>query len=169
MGRTATKATDNVYYKARMKAAQFDGRFLSREKAAEMLGLHPSTLADYELSNTKVTPVDKVVLMADIYKEPYLKYHYCKHCCPIGADREIAEEIKDIQDVTVNLIASLNKHNIGELTNTLVAIAADRVIDDSELPDFGRIVKSLREVQKIISEICLLYETTGGGENGTNQ
>lgn len=49
-----------------------------------MLGLSVSTLADYELGNTKVVPVDKVVLMADLYNCPELKTGYCKHECPIG-------------------------------------------------------------------------------------
>ena len=64
------KDNDNVYFLARKKAAIYNERLYSREGAAELLGVSVSTLADYELGNTKVVPVDKVVLMADLYNCP---------------------------------------------------------------------------------------------------
>lgn len=67
MGRGPTKSNENVYFVARKKAAMYNERLYSREGAAELLGISVSTLADYELGNTKVVPVDKVVLMADLY------------------------------------------------------------------------------------------------------
>lgn len=66
MGRGPTKSNENVYFVARKKAAMYNERLYSREGAAELLGISVSTLADYELGNTKVVPVDKVVLMADL-------------------------------------------------------------------------------------------------------
>lgn len=62
MGRGPTKSNENVYFVARKKAAMYNERLYSREGAAELLGISVSTLADYELGNTKVVPVDKVVL-----------------------------------------------------------------------------------------------------------
>ena len=44
----------NVYFQARKKAAIYNERLYSREGAAELLGISVSTLADYELGNTKV-------------------------------------------------------------------------------------------------------------------
>lgn len=67
MGKGSIKSTENVYFRARKNAAMYNERLSSREGASEMLGLSVSTLADYELGNTKVVPVDKVVLMADRY------------------------------------------------------------------------------------------------------
>ena len=84
MGRDCSKASGNVYFEARKAAAEYDDRLYSREKAAELLGVSVSTLADYENGNTKFVPVDKVVLMADLYHQPELKTGYCKHECPIG-------------------------------------------------------------------------------------
>ena len=78
MGKDSTKGNDNVYFRARKEAATYNERLFSREGAAELLGISVSTLADYELGNTKVVPVDKVVLMADLYNCPELKYGYCK-------------------------------------------------------------------------------------------
>lgn len=65
MGKDSTKGNDNVYFRARKEAAIYNERLFSREGAAELLGISVSTLADYELGNTKVVPVDKVVLMAE--------------------------------------------------------------------------------------------------------
>ena len=70
MGRGSTKGNENVYFVARKRAAMYNERLYSREGAAELLGISVSTLADYELGNTKVVPVDKVVLMADLYNAP---------------------------------------------------------------------------------------------------
>lgn len=87
MGRGSTKGNENVYFVARKRAAMYNERLYSREGAAELLGISVSTLADYELGNTKVVPVDKVVLMADLYNAPELKTGYCKHECPIYVDQ----------------------------------------------------------------------------------
>ena len=48
MGRDCSKASGNVYFEARKAAAEYDDRLYSREKAAELLGVSVSTLADYE-------------------------------------------------------------------------------------------------------------------------
>ena len=54
MGREATKAAGNVWYEARKKAAEYDGRLASREGAAEQLGMSASALRmqslDYQSS-----------------------------------------------------------------------------------------------------------------------
>lgn len=63
MGRGPTNENTNMYFQARKKAATYNERLWSREGAAELLGISVSTLADYELGNTKVVPVDKVVLV----------------------------------------------------------------------------------------------------------
>ena len=66
MGKDCTKTNENIYFKCRKEAALYDERLRSRESAADLLGVSPSSLADYELGNTKVVPVDKVHLMADL-------------------------------------------------------------------------------------------------------
>lgn len=66
MGKGPINENNNVYFKARKRAAAYNERLYSREGASELLGISVSTLADYELGNTKVVPVDKVVLMAEM-------------------------------------------------------------------------------------------------------
>ena len=70
MGRDAAKACENQCFRCRKEAAKYNDKLGSREGAAELLGISVSSLADYELGNTKVIPVDKVVLMADMHEKP---------------------------------------------------------------------------------------------------
>lgn len=67
MGRGATKAAGNVYYKARIEAAKWNDRLCSREGAAEALGVSVDTVKNIELGLHKCVPVDLVVLMSDLY------------------------------------------------------------------------------------------------------
>lgn len=92
MGKEPLKENTNVYFQARKRAAMSNDRLFSRENAAELLGISPYTLADYELGNTKVVPVDKVVLMADLYNAPELITGYCKYQCPIHGFMPLATE-----------------------------------------------------------------------------
>ena len=82
MGRGATKAAGNVYYKARIEAAKWNDRLCSREGAAEALGVSVDTVKNIELGLHKCVPVDLVVLMSDLYTAPYLLSLYCKQECP---------------------------------------------------------------------------------------
>lgn len=91
MGRRATKAAENPWFKARMNAATYDGRLSSREGAAELLGMSVSAVSDAELGLSKCMPVDKAVLMADRYNAPYLLNHYCLNECHLKKDGKYAE------------------------------------------------------------------------------
>lgn len=107
MGREATKASGNPWYEARKKAAEYDDRLCSREGAAERLGMSVSAVADAELGLSKCMPVDKAVLMADLYRAPHLLNHYCLHECPIGCRHSLSDEVLGIDRVTVKLLKSL--------------------------------------------------------------
>lgn len=107
MGRDCSKASGNVYFEARKAAAEYDDRLYSREKAAELLGVSVSTLADYENGNTKFVPVDKVVLMADLYHQSELKTGYCKHECPIGACMPFCTKTSSIAMAALKVLKGL--------------------------------------------------------------
>ena len=51
MGKGPMNENNNVYFKARKKAAAYNEKLYSREGASELLGISVSTLADYELGN----------------------------------------------------------------------------------------------------------------------
>lgn len=153
MGRDATKAAGNPWYEARKKAAEYDARLHSREGAAEKLGMSVSAIADTELGLTKCMPVDKAVLMADLYHAPYLLNHYCLNECPIGCRHSISDELHDIDRVTVKLLRELKIDSLTKVKDKLLDIAADGVISEEEKPDFRDVVDYLDELSKTISEL----------------
>ena len=123
-----------------------------------MLGISVSTLADYELGNTKVVPVDKVMLMADLYNAPELKHWYCKRECPIGKSMPLATQIKGIEGIALRMIQEFDPDSLEDMKNSLVSIAADGVISEDEKPELERILKKLDDMAVVISEMKLVGE-----------
>lgn len=158
MGRGSTKGNENVYFVARKRAAMYNERLYSREGAAELLGISVSTLADYELGNTKVVPVDKVVLMADLYNAPELKTGYCKHECPICSYLPVATEAKGLEGITLRLMKRLDWDELNRIKKELVDITEDGIIDETEKLELKKILAFLDEVAESISELKIVGE-----------
>lgn len=164
MGFESEKDNRNVYFQARKQASIYSPKLYSREGASELLGVSVSTLADYELGNTKVVPVDKVVLMADLYNCPELKNYYCKHECPIGKDLPLATEQEDIEKIVIRLLKELEPERITGILKHLVEIAADGEVSKNEVGEALSIGKALEEIEKAISGYQLMAEKIGNGE-----
>lgn len=158
MGRGATKAQGNPWYEARIRASEWDSRLFSREGAAELLGMSVSSVADAELGITKVMPVDKAVLMSDLYREPALLNYYCLRECPIGGRRPISDDSLEIDRATVKLTKILRKETVQWFKHGLQDIAADGAISEDEFEDFDKIMDELREVAKVISELEIIRD-----------
>lgn len=158
MGNDCTKGNDNVYFRARKQAAIYSERLFSREGAAELLGISVSTLADYELGNTKVVPVDKVVLMADLYNFPELKTGYCKHECPIGKSMPLATKITGLESIALRLIKEFDYEEIKLIKKEFVDIAEDGIISNDEKSSLKIILEKLNLISLVISEIKLICE-----------
>lgn len=158
MGREATKAAGNPWYEARMAAAKGDDRLLSREGAAERLGMSVSAVADAELGLTKCMPPDKAILMADLYRAPQLLNHYCLHECPIGHGKPVSEEVLPIERVTVNLMKNMKLDRLDEIKDRLLDIASDGEVTGDEVDDLKEITEFLEKIAKSISELKLISE-----------
>ena len=131
MGKGPINENNNVYFKARKKAAAYNERLYSREGAAELLGISVSTLADYELGNTKVVPVDKVVLMADLYNSPELITGYCMRECPVHGFLPLATEEKSIQGIALRLLKRFNENELEHMKEDLIDITEDGLIREA--------------------------------------
>lgn len=158
MGLGGTKVNNNVYFRARKSAAEYNEKLSSRDGAAELLGIHPSTLADYELGTTKYVPVDKVVLMADLYNCPELRTGYCKYECPIGKHIPLATSVSGIEGIVLRLIRGFDSEKIKDIEKKLVNIAADGIISDDEKLTLEDIIGRLDELSIAISELKLAGE-----------
>ncbi len=158
MGKDPMNENNNVYFKARKKAAIYNERLYSREGAAELLGISVSTLADYELGNTKVIPVDKVVLMADLYKAPELITRYCMSECPVHGFLPLATEEKSIQGIALRLLRDFNESKLNIMKEDLIEITEDGIISDDELPKLKNILEKLEKMAETISEMKIIGE-----------
>lgn len=162
MGCNPTKAAANMYCKCRLAAAKGNDKLNSREGAAELLGLSPSTLADYELGNTKVVPVDKVNLMADLYNAPELKHWYCTNICPLGEDMPPIE-LGELDRLTIKTLAVLRKTTF--IKEDLLDITSDGLITPEEKPKLEEIIDTLREFTAVAQSLIIWAEKNkhGGG------
>lgn len=150
--------TENVYLRCRKRAAQYNEALSSREKAAELLGISSSSLANYELGITKTVPVDMVVMMGDLYKAPELRNMYCKQECPIGRMLPMATESKGLESITLKILKSLDEDEIKAMKKNLIDIAEDGGITEDEQEDFNSILERLDQIAKEISELRILAE-----------
>lgn len=158
MGKEPLKENTNVYFQARKRAAMSNDRLFSRENAAELIGISPYTLADYELGNTKVVPVDKVMIMADLYNAPELITGYCKFQCPIKGFMPLATEEKNLQGIALRLLKGLNDEDVQELKKRMIDIMEDGEVTDDEVEEFKKLLSRLDNLAEIISELKLSGE-----------
>lgn len=167
MGRDAMKAGENICFQCRKQAAKYNDRLSSRESAAELLGVSVSSLADYELGNTKVIPVDKIVLMADLYGAPELKLWYCSQECPIGraCKRLLPEGTSSVEQTTLKLLKQLRQDEVQSVKDTLVDITADGVITEDERVDLVEILEYLDGLIKAAGELRVIgSKVLNGGQ-----
>lgn len=158
MGKGPMNENTNVYFQARKKAAIYNERLYSREGASELLGISVSTLADYELGNTKVVPVDKVVLMADLYCAPELITGYCMRECPVHGFLPLATEEKSIQGIALRLLKGFNEDELKAMKVDLIEITEDGIISQEEIPKLKEILNKLDGMAKVISEMKIAGE-----------
>lgn len=99
MPKMATKAADNVFYKARIAAASWNDRLGSREGASEVTGIDRTRLANIELGTINPHP-EEVLMLSDTYNAPELQNHFCSHLCPLGIGTISPIELEELERVT---------------------------------------------------------------------
>jgi len=140
----------------------YNDKLNSREGAAELLGVSVSSLADYELGNTKVVPVDKVVLMADLYNAPEIKNFYCANECPIGCGTVKQLEVSELERLTVRLLSSFQQ--VSTIQNKMISISSDGKVQPDEVRDFNEVIQHLDYIMTCAQELKLYAEKNVGKE-----
>ncbi|MBQ8319134.1 MAG: XRE family transcriptional regulator [Lachnospiraceae bacterium] len=154
MGRKASKATDNIYYIARNKAAQDNEAFSSREKAAAKLGIERSRLARIELE--QIEPyAEEVDVLATAYNAPQLCTDYCNNICPIGI-RKLEEQAKatepeSIERLVLKFLSSTQ--SMENISKILVEITQDGRVDNEEIQDLQDVFKAMDTVSANLDAI----------------
>lgn len=154
MSKYATKAGDNIFCKARYEAARFNDRLYSREGAAEELGMDRTRLARIELGSTAPYP-EEILLMAEIYNAPELKFMYCREMCPLGK-KFPKVEIQTLDRISLRALATFKK--IIETRDDFLEIVEDGMITDEGKSELENILKTLDEVQMVAQNLKIWVE-----------
>ena len=150
MARKSTKENKNIYQRTR------EGLGLTREEASELLEtMSPERIEKIE-SERSIPHPDEVLLMSDKYKQPTLCNYYCANQCPIGAQYVPEVKIKDLSQIVLETIASLN--NMQKKKDRLIEITVDGQISGDELADFVHIQEELEKISVAVETLQLWCE-----------
>ena len=138
MAKKATKAADNIFYKARMEAAACNDNLNSREGAAEQLGIDRTRLARIELGSLNPYP-EEVLLMSDAYNTPELNNYFCSRMCPLGQQTVPAAELLHLDRITIRILTALG--NTEFIQKTILEIVEDGIVSEDEQPQVQQILK----------------------------
>lgn len=150
MARVSTKTNKNIYQKIR------EALNLTRESASELLeSLPPERIEKIENERSLPHP-DEILVMADKYKQPSLCNYYCANQCPIGQQYVPEVKMKDLSQIVLEMLASLNSMN--KRKDRLIEITADGVISQEELADFIHIQEELERISITVETLQLWAE-----------
>ena len=150
MARKSTKENKNIYQLTR------EGLELTREAASELLEtMSPERIEKIENERTNPHP-DEVLLMSDKYKQPTLCNYYCANQCPIGAHYVPEVKIKDLSQIVLETLASLN--TMQKKKDRLIEITVDGKISGDELADFVFIQQELEKISIAVETLQLWCE-----------
>ena len=150
MARVSTKENKNIYHRTR------ESLQLTREAASELLeGIAPERIEKIENERSLPHP-DEVLIMAEKYKHPSLCNYYCANQCPIGRQYVPEIKIKDLSQIVLEMLASLNAMH--KKQERLIEIAADGAVDASEMNDFMEIQKELEKISVTVETLQLWLE-----------
>ncbi len=150
MARKSTKENKNIYQLTR------EGLGLTREEASDLLvTMAPDRIEKIENERTLPHP-DEVLLMSDKYKAPNLCNHYCANQCPIGAQYVPEVKVKDLSQIVLETLASLN--SVQKKRDRLIEITVDGKVSDDELADFVQIQTELEKISIAVETLQLWCE-----------
>ena len=99
---------------------------------------------------------DEVLVMAEKYKQPSLCNYYCANQCPIGQQYVPEVKIKDLSQIVLEMLASLN--SMSRQKERLIEITVDGKISGDELEDFIRIQEELERISVAVETLQLWSE-----------
>lgn len=150
MARVSTKENKNIYHQIR------ESLRLTREAAGELLEtITPERIEKIENERSLPHP-DEVLLMAEKYKQPSLCNYYCANQCPIGQQYVPEVKIKDLSQIVLEMLASLN--SISKKKERLIEITVDGKISGDELEDFIYIQEELERISIAVETLQLWSE-----------
>ena len=151
MGRKSTRENKNVYQLSREAAD------MTRAEASEVLYISEDRIEKIEYETSAPHP-DEVLAMADCYRNPSLCNYYCSHECPIGQEYVPEVKVKDLSQITLEMLPNLNA--LTKEKDRLVEITVDGSISPDEMPDFMRIQEYLEKMSLTVDALKLWVDST---------
>lgn len=150
VGRASTKENKNIYHICREELG------LTREKASDLLEvISPERIEKIENEKSLPHP-DEVLLMSEKYKKPNLCNYYCSNQCPIGQQYVPEVKIKDLSQIVLEMLASLN--SVNKRKERLIEITVDGEIGNDEIEDFICIQEELEHISIAVESLQLWSE-----------
>ena len=150
MARKSTKENKNIYQRTR------EALDLTREEASELLvTMSPERIEKIESERSMPHP-DEVLVMAQKYKQPSLCNYYCANQCPIGAQYVPEIKVKDLSQIVLEMLASLN--SMQKEKDRLIEITVDGKVSGDELADFVAIQEQLEKISVAVETLQLWCE-----------
>ncbi len=152
MGKRSIKENKNIYQTSR------ENLNYTREKAAEQLQFISADRIEKIESEKTFPHPDEVLQMSKVYKTPNLCNYFCTHECPIGI--ECMDEIahKDLSQITLEILSSLNA--LEKTKNRFIDITVDGTISEDEFKDFIEIQAELKHIANTVSSLSLWVDET---------
>ncbi|MBP5331626.1 MAG: XRE family transcriptional regulator, partial [Lachnospiraceae bacterium] len=101
---------------------------------------------------------DEIITMAECYKNPLLRNYYCTHECPIGQIHADKLELKDLSQIVLEILSSLNAFEREKMD--LVDITVDGEITEDEYVQFAKIKSELDAVAVSVKNLELWLDQT---------
>ena len=150
MGRLSSKENKNIYHQRREELGY------SREAASELLGWISADRIEKIDSEKSQPQPDEVLAMSIAYKDPKLCNYYCANQCPIGQQYVPEIKIKDLSQIILEMVASLN--SMHKKQERLIEITADGHISGDEIEDFVHIQEELERISIAVETLQLWSE-----------
>lgn len=152
MGKKSIKENKNIYQISR------EAQGLTREKASELLEFMSDDRIEKIESEKSYPHPDEIMQMAKVYKAPALRNYYCTHECPIGQVHVPELQLKDLSQITLEILNSLN--SIEKDKNKFINIAVDGAITADEYEDFVAIKDKLDQISVAVRSLTLWVDQT---------
>ena len=152
MGRKSTKENKNIYQKSREQMG------FTRDSAAEKLEFISADRIEKIEYEKSIPHPEEVLAMADCYKDPSLCNYFCSHECPIGKEYVPEVKSKELSQITLEMLATLNK--LTREKDRLIEITVDGELTEDEVPDFISIKEELEKMALAIDSLNLWLEKT---------
>lgn len=152
MGKRSIKENKNIYQQSR------ENLELTREKASDLMVFMSADRIEKIESEKSLPHPDEILAMAEAYKAPGLCNYFCSHECPIGRKNVPEVRLKDLSQIVLEIISSLN--HFEKEKDKLINISVDGEITAEEYDEFAVIEKHLDDISLSVRSLRLWVDQT---------